>query len=164
MSELNDLAVHESFMRLALAQAAHADRLNEVPVGAVLIHEGKVIAEGFNQPIALHDPCAHAEIQVLRKAGEALGNYRLSDTTLYVTIEPCVMCVGAILHARVGHVVYGAAEPKTGAVSSAFQLLQDERQFHVAQVTQGVLAEECKQQIQAFFKRRRQEKADAKKA
>ena len=151
-------------MRLALAQGANADRLNEVPVGAVLVHKGKVIAEAFNQPIGLNDPCAHAEVQVLRKAGEELGNYRLIDTTLYVTIEPCLMCVGAILHARVGHLVYGASEPKMGAVHSAFQLLQDERQFHCTQVSRGVLEAQCKQQIQHFFKRRRLEKSQQKKS
>ena len=150
-------------MALALEQGACADKLDEVPVGAVLVHEGEVIAQAFNQPIALNDPCAHAEIQVLRKAGEVLGNYRLIDTILYVTIEPCVMCVGAILHARVGHVVYGASEPKMGAVHSAFQLLQDQRHFHATQVTKGVLEAECKQQIQGFFKRRRTEKTQLKK-
>ena len=150
-------------MALAIEQANHGDKLDEVPVGAVLVHEGRVIAEAFNQPIALNDPCAHAEVQVLRKAGEILGNYRLMDTVLYVTIEPCIMCVGAILHARVGHVVYGASEPKMGAVHSAFQLLQDQRQFHITQVTAGVMEEECRGQIQAFFKRRRAEKAQLKK-
>lgn len=160
----NSMAGHESFMRLALAQAANADRLNEVPVGAVLVHNGQVVAEGFNQPIALNDPCAHAEIQLLRQAGQALDNYRLLDTTLYVTVEPCTMCVGAIVHARVGHVVYGAAEPKMGAVHSAFQLLQDQRHFHATKVTAGVLEEECRGRIQAFFKRRRREKAASKKA
>ena len=159
MDDENTLVVYEEFMRRALVQAANADRLNEVPVGAVLVYGGKIIAEAFNQPIALSDPCAHAEIQALRKAGEILGNYRLIDTTLYVTIEPCLMCVGAILHARVGHVVYGAAETKMGAVHSTFQLLQDERQFHLTRVTKGVLELECKEQIQEFFKRRRLEKS-----
>lgn len=153
---------HEYYMRLAMEQAAHADRLDEVPVGAVLVHEGEVIAAAFNQPIAQHDPCAHAEVQVLREAGKKLGNYRLVDTQLYVTVEPCTMCVGAILHARVGHVIYGTAEPKMGAVDSAFQLLQDDRHYHRIQVTSGILAEECKGQMQAFFKRRRAEKAEKK--
>lgn len=157
------MAEHESFMRLALAQAAKADKLNEVPVGAVLVHKGKVIAEAFNQPIGLNDPCAHAEVQVLRKAGQAIENYRLLDTILYVTVEPCTMCVGAIVHARVGHVVYGTTEPKMGAVHSAFQLLQDQRHFHATKVTAGVMGEECRTQIQAFFKRRRKEKAARKK-
>lgn len=149
---------HEYYMRRALELAANADKLNEVPVGAVLVHQNKIIAEAFNQPIVSHDPSAHAEIQVLREAGKQLQNYRLTDSQLYVTIEPCTMCVGAILHARVGHLIYGAAEPKMGAVHSAFQLLQDDRQFHRLDVTAGVLEEECRQQIQGFFKRRRIEK------
>ncbi len=150
-------------MRRALAQAAYADSLNEVPVGAVLVRDGEVIAEGYNQPIACHDPSAHAEIQVLRAAGKALGNYRLPDTTLYVTVEPCLMCVGAILHARVGRVVYGAREPKMGAVDSAFALLQDARHYHAVRVTGGVLEAECRAQIQQFFQRRRDEKRHARK-
>lgn len=155
---------HEKFMRRALALAAEGSELGEVPVGAVVVCDGEIIAEAFNQPIGLHDPTAHAEIQVLRQAGEKLGNYRLCDTSLYVTIEPCTMCVGAILHARVGCLVYGAPEPKMGAVESAFDLLGDKRHFHQLEVVPGVLAEECREQIQQFFKRRRMERAEQKRA
>lgn len=153
----------EHFMRLALAQARHADSLNEVPVGAVLVKDDEVIAQACNQPIALHDPTAHAEVSVMRKAGELLGNYRLVDCTLYVTIEPCVMCVGAMVHARVGRLVFGAPEPKMGAVNSAFDLLQSEKHYHRIAVTQGVLEAECRDLVQTFFKRRRMEQRDAKR-
>lgn len=144
----------EDFMRLALAEARQAEALGEVPVGAVLVSGEKVVAAGFNQPIGTSDPTAHAEIAVLRRASQALGNYRLVGTTLYVTLEPCLMCVGALVLARVARVVYGAAEPKTGALGS----LLDVRTLaanHRFEVTSGVLAEECRALMVGFFGKRR---------
>jgi tRNA(Arg) A34 adenosine deaminase TadA len=108
---------HEAFMRAALAEAARAAALDEVPIGAVIVHEGAIIGAGFNQPISSHDPTAHAEVVALRAAARAIGNYRLTGATLYVTVEPCLMCVGAMIHARIGLVVFGAVEPKAGAIS-----------------------------------------------
>ncbi|MGM0562851.1 MAG: tRNA adenosine(34) deaminase TadA [Pseudomonadota bacterium] len=145
-------------MAMALEQAQLAAGQDEVPVGAVLVHGDEVIARAFNRPIGACDPTAHAEITALREGGRALGNYRLVDCTLYVTLEPCAMCVGAILHARLSRLVYAASEPKTGAVTSAFQLLGDERQFHRLAVASGVCEAESRELIQSFFRRRREEK------
>lgn len=146
----------EDWMRHALQLARRAWQQGEVPVGAVLVRDGVLLAEGWNQPITLHDPSAHAEMLALRHAGQVLGNYRLPGTTLYVTLEPCLMCVGAILHARVSRVVFGAYEPKTGAAGSVFPLLQDPRHYHkVLAVQGGVLQEECAALLQAFFRERR---------
>ncbi|KAB7627687.1 tRNA adenosine(34) deaminase TadA [Alkalilimnicola sp. S0819] len=143
-------------MRRALDCARRADEADEVPVGAVLTDAaGQVLAEGWNSPVASRDPSAHAEIQALRAAGAALGNYRLPGTTLYVTLEPCPMCVGAIIHARVARVVFGATDPKTGAAGSAFGLLQDPAHNHRVSVEGEVLAEECGELLRAFFRRRR---------
>lgn len=156
------MSVDEHYMALALGQAELAAARDEVPVGAVLVHGDEVIARAFNRPIGACDPTAHAEITVLREGGRALGNYRLVDCTLYVTLEPCAMCVGAILHARIARLVYAASEPKTGAVTSAFQLLGDERHFHRLEVVSGVYEAESRDLIQSFFKRRREEKRVAK--
>lgn len=145
----------EQWMRRALELAEQAAAAGEVPVGAVLVHGGEVVGEGCNGPIAGHDATAHAEIQAIRQAGQRLGNYRLLDTTLYVTLEPCAMCVGAIIHARVGRVVYGATDPKTGAVLSVFELLGSERHNHRPAVRGGVLAEACGERLRAFFQERR---------
>lgn len=146
----------EDWMRHALRLAERAWQQGEVPVGAVVVREGVLLAEGWNQPISLHDPSAHAEMLALRQAGQAVGNYRLPATTLYVTLEPCLMCVGAMLHARVQRVVFGAYDPKTGAAGSAFNLLQDPRHYHkVLEVRGGVLQEECAALLQAFFRERR---------
>jgi tRNA(adenine34) deaminase len=145
----------EDFMRLALAEARQAEALGEVPVGAVLVSGETVVAAGFNQPIGTNDPTAHAEIAALRRAGQVLGNYRLVGTTLYVTLEPCLMCVGALVLARVARVVYGAAEPKTGALVS----LLDVRALasnHRFEVTSGVLVEECRALMVGFFGKRRE--------
>lgn len=153
------------WMRHALALARNAWQQGEVPVGAVVVRDGEILAEGWNQPITLHDPSAHAEMLALRAAGQAAGNYRLPGSTLYVTLEPCVMCVGAILHARVSRVVFGAYDHKTGAVSSAFTLLQDARHYHKIMAVQGgVLQEECAALLQAFFRERRAAAASAKPA
>jgi tRNA(adenine34) deaminase len=145
----------QQFMALAIEQANCAALAGEVPVGAVLVRHGLVLAKAFNQPISLHDPSAHAEMQVLRAAGRAEGNYRLPGTTLYVTLEPCAMCAGAMLHARVERVVYGAPDPKTGAAGSALNLFDNQLINHQTQAEGGVLAEECGQVLKRFFKERR---------
>jgi tRNA(adenine34) deaminase len=151
----------EDFMRLALEAAARAQALGEVPVGAVVVKEGEVIATGFNQPISRHDPTHHAEIAALRAASETLGNYRLPGCTLYVTLEPCAMCAGAMMHARLARVVYGAADPKTGACGSIVNLFAEERLNHHAEVVGGVLAAECGTMLSSFFaERRRRARAD----
>lgn len=142
-------------MRQALALAREAAAADEVPVGAVVVVEGEVAGRGFNQPILRRDPTAHAEIMALRAAAGRVGNYRLPGSTLYVTLEPCVMCTGAIMHARVGRVVFGARDPKTGAAGSVIDLYGEERLNHHAQIEGGVLAEECGSLLSAFFAARR---------
>ena len=143
------------FMRQALALAETAATAGEVPVGAVLVHDGKIIGHGHNQPIGSHDPSAHAEIIALREGAHTLGNYRLIDSTLYVTLEPCIMCVGAIIHARVKRLVYGANDPKTGAAGSVFDLFNSGNVNHQVTVEGGLLAEACGTQLRKFFKARR---------
>lgn len=143
------------FMQLALAQAQHAWALGEVPVGAVVVRDGSVIAAGFNQPIGRHDPTAHAEIVALRGAAEKLGNYRLPGCELYVTLEPCAMCSGAMMHARLARVVYGATDPKTGACGSVLDLFAQERLNHHTLVVGGVLAAESSELLKRFFAERR---------
>lgn len=146
----------EDWLAYALNLAQRAWDQGEVPVGAVLVREGKILGEGWNQPITLHDPSAHAEMLALRMAGQQAGNYRLPGTTLYVTLEPCPMCVGAMIHARVERVIFGAFDPKTGAAGSAFTLLTDERHNHRIQVTGGILQTQCADLLRAFFRARRQ--------
>ena len=143
------------WMTRALDLAAHAEKEGEVPVGAVLVLHEECIAEGWNQPIINDDPCAHAEIVTLRAAGQALKNYRLIDTTLYVTLEPCVMCAGAIIHARVARVVFGAYDPKAGAAGSVFDVLNSDRLNHQPDICGGVMESMCAENIQTFFKQRR---------
>jgi tRNA(adenine34) deaminase len=143
------------FMQIALDEARAAAIAGEVPVGAVLVHDAKVIARSGNRTIRDTDPSAHAEIVVLREAARTLGNYRLAGTTLYVTIEPCSMCAGAMVQARVPRLVYGCDDPKGGAVRSVFQILSDPRLNHQVQITPGILAAECAAVIQAFFAARR---------
>jgi len=145
----------EAFMRRALQLAEHAREAAEVPVGAVIVLDGSVIGEGFNAPITTADPTAHAEIRALRQASARMGNYRLPGSTLYVTLEPCAMCVGAMLHARVARVVYGASDPKTGAAGSVIDLFGVERLNHHARVHGGVLAQECGEVLRDFFRDRR---------
>lgn len=145
----------EKFMRRALELAAEGASKGEVPVGAVLVKGGEIIAEGFNQPISSNDPTAHAEIVVLREAGRKLGNYRLTDTTLYVTLEPCTMCAGSLVWSRVGRLVYGAKEPRTGAVGSIYDIPRDERLNHRLEVREGVLADESAALLQDFFRSKR---------
>lgn len=145
----------EHYMTLALAQAQLAWDRGEVPVGAVVVKDGEVIAAGFNQPIGGHDPTAHAEIVALRAAAERLGNYRLPGCTLYVTLEPCIMCSGAMMHARLAKVVYAATDPKTGACGSVVNLFDEQRLNHHTQVVGGVLAGEASTLLKAFFAERR---------
>ncbi|KGY12589.1 adenosine deaminase [Vibrio tubiashii] len=155
----------EQFMRRAMELAAQAETEGEVPVGAVLVKDGEVIAEGWNQSIGEHDATAHAEMQALRKAGQALQNYRLLDTTLYVTLEPCPMCAGALLHSRVKRIVFGAPDLKAGAAGTVLNLFEHQAAYHYADVEQGLLEDECRTQLQAFFKgRRKQIKEQRKKA
>jgi tRNA(adenine34) deaminase len=143
-------------MRYALNRAIEAGARGEVPVGAIVVVDGEVIAEGFNQPIATSDPTAHAEIVAIRRAAALLGNYRLTDASLYVTIEPCQMCVGAMIHARIARLIYGAQEPKAGAIESAMRAHEHSSLNHRIEVTGGVLAEESRRLMQAFFQERRQ--------
>ncbi|EHY9845345.1 tRNA adenosine(34) deaminase TadA [Vibrio cholerae] len=150
-------AQDEQFMRRAIALAAQAEAQGEVPVGAVLVRDGEIIAEGWNGSITNHDATAHAEIEVIRKAGKALSNYRLLDTTLYVTLEPCPMCAGALLHSRVKRIVYGAPDLKAGAAGTVMDLFSSQASYHYATVEKGLLEEECRTQLQAFFQRRRKE-------
>src|SRR5687767_7889797 len=142
-------------MQLALAEARKADEAGEVPIGAVVVLDGEVIGAGFNQPISAHDPTAHAEIVALRAAANRVGNYRLTGSILYVTVEPCLMCVGAMVHARVGLVVYGTTEPKAGAIASMTRAHELPALNHRLQVEGGVLEEECREIVQAFFRERR---------
>lgn len=148
-------------MREALALAREAAARGEVPVGAVVVSDGTVVGRGFNCPISRVDPTAHAEIRALREAATALGNYRLAGCTLYVTLEPCAMCAGAIMQARVARVVYGAADPKTGACGSIVDLFAEQRLNHHAQVTRGVLAQECGELLSDFFAARRNRQPEA---
>lgn len=143
------------YMRLALAEARVAAEAGEVPVGAIIVHEGRVLARGGNCPIANADPTAHAEIVALRAAGGVLGNYRMPGAVLYVTTEPCLMCAGAIIHARIGRVVYGCDDPKGGAARSCFSVFDHAALNHRVQVTSGVLAEECASLLQDFFASKR---------
>jgi tRNA(Arg) A34 adenosine deaminase TadA len=145
-------------MRAALVEARKAMASDEVPIGAVVAIGGRVVAAAFNQPISTVDPTAHAEIQALRAAAKTMGNYRLTGATLCVTVEPCAMCVGAMVHARIGTLIYGAQEPKTGAVVSALNLVDDPSWNHRITVVAGVMAEECRAVLQEFFKEKRKRK------
>lgn len=150
-----DMDRDEQFMKLALAEAEKALQAGEVPVGAVITRDGEVIASAHNGPVGLHDPSAHAEILALRRAAIAQGNYRLPGTTLYVTIEPCLMCAGALIHARVSRLVFGAQDPKGGAVVSLYRVLDERRLNHRIEVTGGVLAEGCGEIMSRFFQEKR---------
>lgn len=148
---------------MALVQAKHAWEAGEVPVGAVLVKDGVVIAQGYNQPICSHDPTAHAEVMALRAASKVLGNYRLPGCELYVTLEPCVMCAGAMMHARLSRVVFGAADLKTGACGSVINLFEQEKLNHHTDIVAGVMAEECGQLLKDFFASRRVAAAEKKR-
>lgn len=147
----------EDWMRHAICLAAKAEQQGEVPVGAVLVKDGVVIGEGWNQMISLNDPSAHAEMQAIRAAAVTLANYRLPDCTLYVTLEPCSMCAGVMVHSRITRLVFGTMDAKTGAAGSVLNLLQQQQFNHQVEIVSGVLAEECAGQLSGFFQRRRAE-------
>jgi tRNA(adenine34) deaminase len=149
------VAQHDDFMSAALDEARRGLAAGEVPIGAVLVVDGTIVARAFNQPIRAVDPTAHAEILTLRQAATAIGNYRLTGSSLYVTVEPCLMCVGAMVHARVEHVVFGALEPKSGALVSTVRALESPGLNHRFTFTAGVKEEECRDLIQGFFRSRR---------
>ena len=144
-----------AWMKEALQLAQRAADENEVPVGAVVVREGKIVGRGWNRSIGLHDPSAHAEIMAMREAGTALGNYRLKDCSLYVSLEPCMMCAGAMIHARLDRIVFGATDPKTGAAGGMFDLLLDPAHNHAPGVEGGCLADECSALLRDFFRQRR---------
>lgn len=148
----------EYWMQYAIELAKKAQLEGEVPVGAVVIAEGEVIGEGWNQSITNHDPSAHAEMIAIRQAGQHIENYRLVNSTLFVTLEPCPMCAGALVHSRIGRIVYGASDYKTGAAGSVMNILQNPRLNHQVEITRGVLQDSCSQLISSFFKQRRAEK------
>lgn len=148
-------AADAQFMRRALALAGMGAECGEVPVGAVVVLDGEIIGEGYNAPISHHDPSAHAEILAMREAAHRVGNYRLAGSSLYVTLEPCAMCAGAMMHARVSRVVFGASDPKTGACGSVVDLFAEAQLNHHADVIGGVLADECAQVLRSFFQTRR---------
>jgi tRNA(adenine34) deaminase len=161
LQQRKDLPVdHERFMQLALAQAEEAGAADEAPVGALIVRKGRVIATARNEREALLDPTAHAEMIAITQAAAALGSWRLADCTLYVTLEPCPMCAGAIVQARIPLVVYGAADPKAGAVRSLFRLIDDARLNHRAEVVAGVMAEPCGQILTEYFRRKRRSPND----
>lgn len=153
--EPDDSLAHEMYMRMALGEAEQADAEDEVPVGAIVVHRDRIVASAHNQREALRDPTAHAEMVAITQAAESLGSWRLEDCTLYVTLEPCPMCAGAILQARIPRVVFGAHDPKAGAVHTLFNLLEDRRLNHQCQITAGVLGESCGQILTRFFQRQR---------
>ncbi|MCV6638517.1 tRNA adenosine(34) deaminase TadA [Candidatus Albibeggiatoa sp. nov. NOAA] len=148
----------EFWMRHALMLADYAALQNEIPIGAVVVHNDQCIAEAWNQPIVSNDPSAHAEVVAIRQAAKYFQNYRLPDTTLYVTLEPCVMCAGAIIHARISRVVFGAYDAKTGAAGSRFDILRDTRHNHHVECVGGILAVECSQRLKDFFHEKRKRK------
>jgi tRNA(adenine34) deaminase len=160
---MNELEQDQYWMSQALEYADKAQQQNEIPVGAVIVKDNQLVAAGWNESICNHDPSAHAEMQAIRKAGQILENYRLVDCTLYVTLEPCPMCAGLLVHSRLKRVVFGAKDAKTGAAGSIMNIVREPRLNHQLEVTEGVLAEQCAQKLSAFFKRRRKEIKEAKK-
>ncbi|WP_298768760.1 tRNA adenosine(34) deaminase TadA [uncultured Shewanella sp.] len=161
---MSQLIEDQYFMKMAMEMAVKAEERGEVPVGAVLVKGGQVISTGFNLSITLHDPSAHAEMECLRRAGKQLENYRLLETTLYVTLEPCAMCAGAMVHSRVRRLVYGASDAKTGAAGSVLDLVRHPHFNHQLDVVSGVLGDACSEQLSQFFRRRRKEKKAIKAA
>jgi len=153
-----------TFMQRAFELAQQAEKHNEIPVGAVVVYQGEIIGEGFNQSILLNDPSAHAEMIAIRQAGKYLDNYRMLDCTLYVTLEPCPMCAGLLVHSRINRLVYASPDLKTGAAGSTFNLVNNEQLNHQITVTEGIMKEQCSQLLSTFFKRRRSEKKAVKKA
>lgn len=153
------MTAHEQYMQLAIELAKTAGQSGEVPVGAIVVKNGKIIGRGCNAPIQLNDPSAHAEMLAIRDAAKTLGNYRLVDCTLYVTLEPCAMCAGVIQHARIDNVIFGATDPKTGACGSVVNLMAEEKLNHHAKIEGGILAEACGNLLSAFFRERRIKKS-----
>jgi tRNA(adenine34) deaminase len=145
----------DDYMKLALELASSAAEMGEVPVGALVVKDGEIVGRGFNTPISRHDPTAHAEIQAMREAAQQLDNYRLVGCVLYVTLEPCAMCCGAIQHARIARLVFGASDPKTGCCGSVIDLMQEPRLNHHCEATGGILAEQCGRVLSDFFAARR---------
>jgi tRNA(adenine34) deaminase len=154
-SEVREIVPDERWMEEALRLARLAEIAGEVPVGAVVVCDGRVVGRGWNQVVSTSDPCAHAEIQALRDAARELGNYRLSGCELYVTLEPCAMCAGAIIHSRIARLVFGARDPKAGAVGGVMQVINHPQLNHRVEVSEGVLAGRCMEILQAFFRERR---------
>ncbi len=152
------------FMQRAIELAKKAEAIDEIPVGAVVVHQGKIIGEGYNQSITLNDPSAHAEMLAIRQAGESLSNYRLLDCTLYVTLEPCPMCAGLLVHSRINKVIYASPDLKTGSAGSVFNLIAHEKLNHQISHCSGLYQEQCSSLLSNFFKRRRKEKKALKKA
>ncbi len=155
--EAKQAFLDEVFMRHAISLAKKAEQIDEIPVGAVVVANGEIIGEGYNQSITLNDPSAHAEMIAIRQAGKAKENYRLLDCTLYVTLEPCPMCAGLLVHSRIARIVYASKDEKTGAAGSVFNLVNHEKLNHHIETSGGVLAEECSNMLSEFFKRRRSE-------
>ena len=145
----------EDYMKIALEEAQAACSAGEVPVGAVLVQDSRILARAHNMPIAMNDPSAHAEMLVLRQVGKLLSNYRLGGAKLYVTLEPCIMCAGAIVHSRLAHVIFGARDPKCGAVTSLYNILTDNRLNHQVEITEGILQEDCGEIMSRFFRQKR---------
>jgi len=164
MTAENQLAIDEKFMLAAIALAKKAEQHDEIPVGAVVVANGEIIGEGFNQSIMNNDPSAHAEMIAIRQAGEKVQNYRLIDCTLYVTLEPCPMCSGLLVHSRINRLVYGAADLKTGSAGSVFNLTHSDKLNHQINVVAGVLEKPCSTLLSNFFKRRRAEKKAKKQS
>ncbi|KAF7774506.1 tRNA(adenine34) deaminase [Pseudoalteromonas citrea] len=161
---MTEIEQDQYWMAQALEYADRAEQQNEIPVGAVIVKDNQIVAAGWNQSICNHDPSAHAEMLAVREAGKVLENYRLVDCTLYVTLEPCPMCAGLLVHSRLKRVVFGASDAKTGAAGSIMNIVNEPKLNHQLEVSQGVLAEECAQKLSDFFKRRRKEIKAAKKA
>jgi len=155
IDEQQQLATDQYWMREALKLARKAEEQGEIPVGAIVVLENNLIGKGWNQSITVHDPSAHAEIIAIRNAGHHIANYRLCNASLYVTLEPCTMCAGAIIHSRIKRLVYGAIDPKTGAAGSIFNVLQSDLHNHKVDITNGILADECSNILQVFFQERR---------
>ncbi len=164
MNAENTLQLDQYWMALALDYGERARDEGEIPVGAVLVKDNTLVAAGWNQCIGLNDPSAHAEMQAMRAAGQVLQNYRMPDTTLYVTLEPCAMCSGMLVHSRINRLVIGARDPKTGACGSVVNLVQHERLNHQINLSYGVLEQQCSERLSAFFKQRRAEKKHARQA
>lgn len=159
LPELDQASLDERYMKMAIDQAFIAEENGDVPIGCVIVYEGRVVAKAYNQREQLQDPTAHAEIIALTQAAQAVGSWRLGGCTIYVTLEPCPMCAGALVLGRLDRLVYGTDDPKTGAVKSLYNIVQDPRLNHRLEVASGVLAEDCRTQLQAFFQRRRNEKS-----